>query len=221
MKNPVKIGVYVHKGGCGKSSAIINIAYNLQKLGFSVCCVDCDSQLNSFSFFQAREFPNISNSTWLTYQNALKSDLQMNFDYVLFDLPPAMSDEVKEVIRHCDAVFVPIILGNFEVAGLSDVTAEIGKQGAKLGGVFVSMFSPQNNDTEMLEELRGILKNRLMNTVIPFSKTVRESQKAELAVEELFIKNNVPPNPQSWKIVRAYESLTNEIIERSNFNVNV
>jgi len=216
MKNPVKIGFYNHKGGCTKSTSVINVAYVLQKLGLSVCCVDCDSQQNSFSFFQTRVFPSVSNSTWQTYQNTLNEKLDMtNFDYILFDLPPAMSDEVKEIIHHCDVVFVPIVLGYFEVAGLADVTAEIQNQGAKLGGVFVSMFSKENNDSEMFDELRSILKNRLMNTIVPYSKTVRESQKAELAVEELFIKNNVPPNPQSWKIVNAYEELTQEIVERS------
>lgn len=214
MNKPVKIGCYNHKGGCTKSTSVINVAYNLQKLGLSVLVVDCDSQLNSFSFFQSGQLA-VSNATWQTYNNALNEKLTMNYDYILFDLPPAMSDEVKAIIRHCDVVFVPIILGYFEVAGLSDVTAEIQNQGTKLGGVFVSMFSDQNNDAQMITELRSILKNRLMNTIVPYSKTVRESQKAELAVEELFIKNGVPPNPQSWKIVRAYEALTNEIMERS------
>jgi chromosome partitioning protein len=221
MENALKIGFYNHKGGCAKTTAVINVAYALKKLGKKILVVDCDSQMNCFSFFQSGKnnmtFPpsryqNVFNATWNAYKNAGE---EKDFDYAIFDLPPALTDEVKEIIRHCDAVFVPVILGYFEVSGLADVTDVIQKQGAKLGGVFASMFNPQNNDLEAFEELRGILKSRLLNTIIPWSKTVRESQKAEVSIEELFVKNNVPPNKNSWKIVRAYEELTNEIIERS------
>jgi cellulose biosynthesis protein BcsQ len=217
----IKLGFYNHKGGCSKTTAVINITYVLQKIGKKVLVVDCDSQMNCFSFFQSgknqitfqpSKYENVFNATWNTYKN---SDEAKDFDYVLFDMPPAMTDEVKEIIRHCDAVFVPIILGYFEIAGLADVTAEIQKQGAKLGGVFAAMFNPQNNDAEAFDELRTILKGRLLNTVIPWSKTVRESQKSEVSIEELFIRNGVPPNKNSWKIVRAYEDLTREIMERS------
>ena len=55
---------------------------------------------------------------------------QAGFDYILFDLPPTMSEKVKQTI-----------LGEFEISGLKKVTDEIHKQGAKLGGVFVTMYS--------------------------------------------------------------------------------
>ena len=217
----LKVGFYNHKGGCGKTTAVINIAYVLQKTGKKILVVDCDSQMNCFSFFQSgknkqahqpSKYDNVFTATWSSYVN---HGTDVEFDYIIFDLPPALTDEVKEIIRHCDAVFVPIILGYFEVSGLADVTAEIQKQGAKLGGVFAAMFNPANNDGEAINELRSILKNRLLNTIIPWSKTVRESQKAEVAIAEYFTQSNVPPNPQSWKIVHAYEALANEILERT------
>jgi len=224
MEKTIKIGFYNHKGGCGKTTSVINVAYVLQKLGKKILVVDCDSQMNCFSFFQSgkdrmafqpSKYARIYNTTWNAYTTASDKAKELAFDYIIFDLPPALTDEVKEIIRHCDSVFVPIILGYFEISGLADVTAEIQKQGARLGGVFASMFNPANNDGEAISELRSILKNRLLDTVIPWSKTVRESQKAELAIEDYFKQINVPPNPQSWKTVHAYEELANEIIERS------
>ena len=51
-----------------------------------------------------------------------------------------------------------------------------------------------------------------MNAVIPYSTTVRESQKAGLPIEAYFIERNVPKIGTSWKIVNAYESLAEEIL---------
>jgi cellulose biosynthesis protein BcsQ len=129
-------------------------------------------------------------------------------------LPPAISDEVKEIIAHCDVVFVPLIVGAFEIAGLSNVTEEIKNQGTKLGGVFVSMFN-QKDDSEEYEVIKDMLKDSLMATIIPFSKTVRQSQKAEMSIEEYLDFRNAPNVKTTRKIAHAYENLTAEILARS------
>ena len=87
-------------------------------------------------------------------------------------------------------------------AGLKRVTDEIYKQGVKLGGVFVTMYQ-QRNDAELIEEFRKVLHERLMQTVIPYSNSVRESQKACLPIEAYFIDRAVPHSKTAWKIVDA------------------
>ena len=156
------------------------------------------------------EYEGISHTTWERYSNIADSE-RAEFDYILLDLPPTMSDEVKEIIRHCDVIYVPTILGEFEIAGLKKVTDEIHKQGVKLGGVFVTMYQ-QQNDEELIEQFRKMLQKRLLNTVIPYSKTVRESQKAGLPIEAYFREKGVPQTKKAWKIVNAYEELTAEIM---------
>jgi chromosome partitioning protein len=214
-----KLGLYNHKGGVGKTTGVINIAYFFQKSGKKVLAVDCDNQKNCFSFFMAgtnstpilaTKYENIFHTTWERYQTAEN----MEFDFVIFDLPPAMTDEVKAIIRHCDAVFVPTVLGEFEVSGLADVTAEIQNQGTKLGGVFTTMYNVKN-DSGVLAEFEKLLKSRLMKTVIPYSPTVRESQKMGLPIEAYFDEKNVPNTRNARKIALAYADLANEIIERS------
>ncbi len=212
------IGIYNNKGGVAKTTSVINLAYCLQKKGKKLLVVDCDTQENCFSFFMASksidsilptDYENISHTTWLRYINLNKSDIEA-YDYILFDLPPTMSDEVKLIISHCNIIFVPTILGEFEIAGLKRVTDEIHNQGAKLGGVFVTMYQARN-DEELITDFRRVLQNRLMQTVIPYSKTVRESQKAGLPIEKYFVEKGVPRNKNSWKIVNAYEDLADEI----------
>ena len=218
-----RIALYNNKGGVAKTTSVINLAYSIQKTGQRVLVVDCDSQANCFSFFLTEgqnegvilptEYETIRHTTWKRYTE-LEDTQQTDFDYVLFDLPPAMTEEVKQIIRHCGMIFVPTMLGEFEIQGLQKVTEEIARQDARLGGIFITMYQKQN-DAELLHEFHDVLQTRLMQTVIPYSRTVRESQKAGLAIEEYFIEKKVPRNGSSWKIVTAYERLAAEIITGS------
>ncbi len=220
-----KIALYNNKGGVAKTTSVINLAYCIQKAGFKVLVVDCDSQSNCFDFFLTEEpienadsilptdFEKISSTTWTRYIEVPESELT-GYDYILFDLPPVMTEEVKQIIRHAGFVYVPTMLGEFEISGLQKVTLEIAHQNAQLGGIFVTMFQKQN-DEELLQQFRAALASQLMQTIIPYSRTVRESQKAGLPIEAYFIDRKVPHNGSSWKIVNAYESLAAEILSVS------
>ena len=220
MNKTTKIGIYNNKGGVAKTTSIINLAYAFAKKGKRILVVDCDNQENCFSFFFSdqstngildTEYEGIKHTTWQRYTSLDVATCNNDFDYILFDLPPALSDEVKNIIKHVDTVYVPTMLGEFEIQGLKKVTDEINKQGTKLGGIFVTMYQAKN-DKEIIEQFRSVLQNRLLNSVIPFSTTVRESQKAGLPIEAYFIEKNVPPIGTAWKIVNAYNSLADEIL---------
>ncbi len=214
-----KIAMYNHKGGVAKTTSVINLAYSIQKTGQKVLVVDCDTQENCFLFFMTArnsdrilptEYENVKHTTWTRYVEIANEDIA-RFDYILFDLPPAMTDEVRQIIRHCGTVYVPTMLGEFEIQGLETVTVEIAKQNARLGGIFITMYQKQN-DAELLQEFRNALQTRLMQTIIPYSRTVRESQKVGLPIEAYFTEKKVPKNGNSWKIVNAYEQLATEIV---------
>lgn len=183
--------------------------------------VDCDQQENCFMFFMTAkdssdilpsEYENIKHTTWTRY-TAIDRERTSVFDYILFDLPPAMTDEVKKIIHHCGLVYVPTMLGEFEIAGLEKVTVEIVKQQARLGGIFVTMYQKEN-DAALLAEFQDALQSQMMRTVIPYSRTVRESLKVGLPIEAYFIDRKVPRSPSSWKIVDAYDILAVEIMDR-------
>ena len=215
-----KIALYNNKGGVAKTTSVINLAYSMQKTGRKVLVVDCDSQENCFSFFLIEpstdsilptEYENLRHTTWGRFENVSEAE-KKEFDYILFDLPPAMTDDVGRIIRYCGTVYVPTMLGEFEISGLQKVTLEIAHQNAMLGGIFVTMFQKEN-DEELLSEFKAALQSQLMQTVIPYSRTVRESQKAGLPIAEYFIARKVPKNGSSWKIVTAYDSLAAEIMK--------
>lgn len=214
----IRISIFNNKGGVAKTTSVINLAYSLQKHDKSILVVDCDMQENCFDFFFSNknadgifetEFHGISHTTWQRYMKLSDTTLAL-FDIVIFDLPPALSDDVKQILKHSDYVFVPTILGEFEISGLKRVTDEINRQGTKLGGVYITMYQARN-DAELVNDFRRVLRDRLMQTIIPYSITIRESQKAGLPIEAYFIERKVPKS--SWKIVNAYTALADEILE--------
>lgn len=216
MKTSKKVSIFNNKGGVAKTTSIINIAYCLQKKDKRVLVVDCDTQENCFTFFMSNnnenmilktDYEKIDHTTWQRYCNVDEAE-RNEYDYILFDLPPMLSDEVKAIIEHSDKVYVPTILGEFEIAGLRRVTNAVG---AKLGGIFVTMYQP-DNDAEILKEFRNAMQDRFIGT-IPYSKTIRESLKAGLPIEDYFIMRKVPNIPSAWKIVNAYTELTEKIMK--------
>lgn len=210
-----KICIYNNKGGVAKTTSIINIAYVLHKKGKKVFIVDCDMQQNSYNFFLKNKtevisstvYENISSATYDTYKNC--SDKKRNdFDYILFDLPPTLNDEVMEVINLSDKVYVPMMLRQFELAGLKKLTEVCN---TKLGGIFITMY--EKADKEIFDQFKAILKDRMMKAVIPYSRTVINSQREMLPLEEYFVKRGVPRSlKNSWKVVDAYIELADEII---------
>ena len=219
--NTRRLAVFNNKGGCGKSSSVINIAYFMQRSGHRVLVVDCDTQENCFLFFLTShvqdvilptDYTNLSHTTWERFRTLPQSVLD-DFDFILFDLPPTFSDEVRGILRQCDAVYVPIILGEFEISGLKNVSDEINSLGIRLGGIFVTMFQAKT-DNALMRDVRSALQERMMETVIPYSQTVRQSQKSGLPLEPYFLMRGTPKTPRTWKIVYAYENLTREILRR-------
>ena len=53
MGNPVRITIYNHKGGVGKTTLTVNVAFALSSLGKSVLLVDSDPQCNLTSYLLA------------------------------------------------------------------------------------------------------------------------------------------------------------------------
>jgi chromosome partitioning protein len=208
-----------HKGGVGKSASSINVAYFLEQRGYKVLIVDADMQGNSVKFSELRvqTFCNCGTPT-VTFEQYKKMKNTADYDFIIIDLPPTVTARTRNIIRQSDIVFVPTILGEFESRNIRDVSELVRELGTKCGGVFVTMFNAKN-DGMVLSYFKTKLTGQLLKSVIPFSATVRESQKFGLPLEEYFNMRCVPDSGVARKVVIAYRELTNEILRRVEENV--
>lgn len=214
-----KICIYNDKGGVGKTTSVINIAYAMHKADKKVLVVDCDRQKNCFSFFLTDndKFPkviptayeNISNTTYGCYCELTEKEKE-GYDYILFDLPPNLTDSVVEILNSSDKVFVPLMLRQFELSGLVNITEVCD---AKLGGIFVVMHKNKKQDNEIFEEVKNALGDKMMNAVIPYAESVINSQRELLPLEVYFTEKKIPTSFKNcWKIADSYNELANEIM---------
>lgn len=187
------ITMYNNKGGVGKTTSVINIAYSLSKMGKKVLVMDFDEQKNSSRFF----LENGDNSGYaptryanifiMAYDECKKTDTEHmtdllkqkedeNYDYIIFDLPPALNDLTLSMLNFCDYVFVPIELGTFAIQGITVVVDTLSRISAKFGGCFVVKFDNENpSDYSLLGVLKDSLGAKVLTSIIPFSRVIKNS----------------------------------------------
>ena len=240
------IAFYNNKGGVGKTTSVINIAYTLAAAN-KVLVIDLDGQANCSRFFAAPKdglavalvernstpeaaysstrYPNIDVITATGALNLIAASFERlsgdeqtanirkilefggGYDYVLLDLPPALSRVTSKVISLCDSVYIPIELGIFAIQGIPVVTGNLTNCNAKFGGCIVNKFDKENpSDNELLELLKSMLGNKVLRTAIPFSRVIKNSFSFRLTANEYM----------PWTAAaEAYEKLALEIIERT------
>lgn len=130
-----------------------------------------------------------------------------SYDYVLLDLPPALTKITEKVITLCDCVYVPIELSTFAIQGIPTVTGALTNCNAQFGGCIVNKFDKENpSDNELLELLKSMLGNKVLKTTVPFSRVIKNSFSFRLTAKEYM----------KWTAAAtAFENLTAEIIERT------
>ncbi len=242
------ISLFNNKGGVGKTTSVINLAYILAESGKQVLVIDCDGQQNCSRFFASEQTSCGVEKTLLTgcspescysptrYSNidvlvstkqinniqnnfselekqkrsenvsALFCNHSKNYDYILLDLPPAMSVLNEELLASSDCVVVPIELGTFSIQGIANVTETLNRVGAKFAGCFVTKFDKKNPaDYQLLDILKNSLGNKTFQSLIPFSRVIKNSISYKLTAMEYM----------PWAdAVGEYKKLVEEIIER-------
>jgi chromosome partitioning protein len=180
-----KIAFFNNKGGVGKSTSAINVAHALTRINKRVLVVDCDSQQNTFRFFadelnehsrNATRYDNLEIATDVAYWQGGRDWQDGDYDFAIFDLPPALAERTQLILSSCDFVFVPFELGKFAIQGIAKVTEAIAECGVKFGGCFVNKFDRENPVSHKLETIfRDSLGDKAMATRIPYSRVIKNS----------------------------------------------
>lgn len=111
--NPLVIGFTSLKGGTGKSTLAQNVAVFMAHLeGLRICIVDTDVNQNSVSWYGVREdcLPDLT-VVGITDAKALNktiANLRNNYDIIIIDGTPTISEMATRIMMASDILVIPI-----------------------------------------------------------------------------------------------------------------
>lgn len=151
------------KGGVGKSTLAMNLALCFQDQ-LSVALVDTDLQ---GSIYHIRdEFHGLA----IIAADKLKDIQQLNYDLVIVDTPPYLSNRLPELFRYSDFILVPTKAGFFDVMAIRSTIALIqdalaASPGLK-AGIVLNMVKPRSGITADVVALLGEMEIGLLGSVV-------------------------------------------------------
>ncbi len=109
----MKIGITNLKGGVGKTTIAQNLAVCFAHMGFKTCIVDTDTNRNSLSWSAARDenLPQITvvGSTEPKAIGKMTQNLHHDYDVLVIDGTPSLSEMTTRIILASDLLIIPIL----------------------------------------------------------------------------------------------------------------
>lgn len=150
----ILIAVANQKGGCGKTTTVMNLAGGLNKAGYRILVVDADPQASATVWSIARgqgSLPfDVQTSRQLRGRFRPLADSE-EFDIILIDCPPGVTDDGNEsgrvaraAIREADAILVPLRPSTLDFSAASSFVKYLSKEKADDQQVFVLINGRQH-----------------------------------------------------------------------------
>ena len=138
-------------------------------------------------------------------------EVRNDYDYIIIDCPPSLSLLTVNGLAASDRVLIPVQAEYYALEGLSQLleTIQLVKTNLRpeleIMGAVITMFDGRNKlSADVLVELQKFFPNRIFRSVIPRNVRLAEAPSFGRPIAQY----------DGWsKGARAYESLTQEIIE--------
>lgn len=115
---PIILTIANQKGGCGKTTTVMNLAGGLTKARYRVLVVDADPQASATIWSLAQGQGSLPFEVYSARQMgwSLNAIRKLDFDIIVVDTPPGVADNSQEdaarftrtVIAGADAILVPL-----------------------------------------------------------------------------------------------------------------
>jgi chromosome partitioning protein len=157
------ITVAHQKGGVGKSTLALNLALCFQDQ-LKVALVDSDLQ---GSIYHVREdFPGLN----IYSADKISEIPQMDYDLVIVDTPPYLSNKLTDLFLISDFVLVPTKAGFFDVMAIRSTLALIkfaqAKKPSLKAGIALNMVKHRSGVTKDVKDLLANIGTPLLQTMI-------------------------------------------------------
>lgn len=175
------------KGGVGKSTLAFNVAQNISKSA-SICIIDFDRQ---GSLAQVSEMVNFD----IRSDVKLKDITKLDYDFVLIDTPPYLSENLSELYKMSDLIVIPTragILDLFAIRGTIDLVKEAGQDDKAM--IVFNLIKPNTTLTaDILKEMEDFeikISKTQISDLVAFTRSillsgVKGTSNAQTQIDEL------------------------------------
>lgn len=125
------ISVVNNKGGVSKTTISLMLGKEIMSKKNSVLFIDLDEQMNlTYSLIGKKQkgFFQLDGDSELASLPVLRGLNMAEYDYVVIDNPPALSEHVKWSMKVADKVIVPMLMESFSIIGLGEILKLVDKE---------------------------------------------------------------------------------------------
>lgn len=214
----MKIGITNLKGGVGKTTISINLAVCLANAGYKVCIVDTDTNQTSFKWYGVRDESKpkvvVVGATDAKALTKAVDSLHENYDVIIIDGTPSLSEITTRIIVASDLLIIPIRPGANDFRTMDDFLTRYDTVKEIRGDI--PAYFLLNEYSERLNVHRTIKETLVEHYGFPMMETVIKSRTAY--VESCMMGIGVyeyTDNLAKDEMIR----LTEEVIELANTKV--
>ncbi len=176
---PYIIAVVSHKGGTGRTTAALSLAWCWGNAGRSVTLIDADpirsASLVALDASRRCRWPNV------TFRAGLEAlDGPWDGDLVIVDSPSLLDKLSREVLRKASGIILtcladPLSIRTVPAAASAIETARSENPRLELLGILINIHNDRDSvQAAMLERLRAAHSDLLLQPVVPFQAQVRD-----------------------------------------------
>lgn len=188
------------KGGCGKSTVVINLALSLALEGHRVVLLDTDPQRSSYDTIKVREKQLVHVMASYTNLYHILEKCEPLYEYAIIDTPPHIGEIVSTAVLCSDLAIMPVQDSPLDIRS-TKTTVDLIHKAKKLNPELMAYFllSRIQPRTVLAKELSEVLRQRYNINILKsyisnrvaykhsliYGKAVSETADKDQAVSEI------------------------------------